>query len=84
LAERRRRRTTLKVMIISPIIVTAFVLLGVFMGFYLSDLTGLSKGVLAVLLATGGLFVSLPIILKMTLRMVAGDAKERGAAKTAG
>jgi hypothetical protein len=70
-------------MIISPIIVTAFVLIGVFLGFYLSDLTGLSKGILALILATGGLFVSLPIIVKMTIRMVAEDEKESGAAKTA-
>jgi hypothetical protein len=70
-------------MIISPIIVTAFVLTGVFLGFYLSDLTGLSKGILALILATGGLFVSLPIIVKMTVRMVAEDEKESGAAKAA-
>ncbi len=73
-----------RAMIISPLIITAFVLAGVFMGFYLSDLTGLSKGTLAIILATGGLFFSLPIVIKLVIRMAADEAKEPGAVTTAG
>ncbi len=73
-----------RAMMISPLIITAFVLAGVFMGFYFSDLTGLSKGMLAVILATGGLFVSLPIVIKLVIRMAADEAKEPGAVRTTG
>ncbi len=73
-----------RAMIISPLIITAFVLAGVFMGFYLSDLTGLSKGMLAIILATGGLFVSLPIVIRLVIRMAADEAKESGAVRATG
>ncbi len=82
--ERRWSATTVRVMIVSPLIVTAFVLLGVFLGFYVSDLTGVSKLILAMVLATGGLFVSLPVIVKVINWMVANEAKKPGAATTGG
>ncbi len=69
----RRRRTTVRALLISPLIVASFVLLGVGSGFYLAQLTDLPPALLAVTFSTIGLFVSLPIIVKMINRMIANE-----------
>jgi len=69
----RRRRTTLRVILISPLIVATFVLTGVGLGFYVADLSGLPPAITAVTFSTAGLFFSLPIIVKMIDRMIADE-----------
>jgi len=69
----RRSRTMVRALIISPLIVASLVLFGVGLGFYLARLTDLPPVVLAVTFSTIGLFVSLPIIVKMIDRMIANE-----------
>ncbi len=71
----RRKRTTVRALLISPLIVASLVLLGVGSGFYLAQLTHLPPVVLAVTFSTIGLFVSLPIIVKMIDRMIANERR---------
>lgn len=73
----KRRRTTLRVLLISPLIVATLVLLGAGLGFYIAQMTGLPPAIPAMTFSTIGLFVSLPIIVKMIDRMI---AKEGGGA----
>ncbi len=59
---------------ISPLIVASLTLLGAGLGFYLARLTGFPPAISAVAFSTVGLFVSLPIIVKMIDRMIASEA----------
>ncbi|TLX98601.1 MAG: hypothetical protein E6K96_00095 [Thaumarchaeota archaeon] len=72
----RRNRTTVRALIISPLIVASLVLFGVGLGFYLAQLTDIPPVVLAVTFSTIGLFVSLPIIVKMIDSMIANEGSE--------
>ncbi len=65
MAEKRRRTTAIRVILISPIVVEVCMLTGVYLGFFISSVTGFSKEILALVLATGGFFVSLPIVVKL-------------------
>ena len=69
----RRRRTTLRVILISPLIVAALVILGVEVGFYVAQLSGLPPAIMAVMFSAMGLFISLPILVKMIDRMIANE-----------
>ncbi len=72
----RRRRTMMRALLISPLIVASLTLLGAGLGFYLAGLTGFPPVIPAVAFSTIGLFVSLPIIVKMINRMIAGETSE--------
>ena len=69
----RRNRTMVRALIISPLIVASLVLFGVGLGFYLAQVTNIPPVILAVTFSTVGLFVSLPIIVKMIDRMIANE-----------
>jgi len=69
----KRRRTAIRVLLISPLIVVTLVLLGVAFGFYLAGALGLPRAILAVVFSTLGLFASLPIIVKMIDKMIANE-----------
>ncbi len=71
----RRRRTTLRALLISPLIVATFVLFGAGLGFYFAQLIGLPPAIPAATFSTIGLFVSLPIIVKMIDRMIANEGE---------
>lgn len=81
MAEQRRRRTAVRVMIYSPLIVLAFILTGVLLGSYLADFVGISRLILELILAGGGLLVSFPVIRRMIQWMVAKEEKEPGIEK---
>jgi Zn-dependent protease with chaperone function len=72
----RRRRTMMRALLISPLIVASLTLLGAGAGFYLAGLTGIPPAFAAVAFSTIGLFVSLPILVKMINRMIASEARE--------
>ncbi len=65
MAEKQRRATAIRVLLISPIVVAICMLSGVYIGFFISDLTGFSKDILALILATAGFLGSLPIVVKL-------------------
>ena len=73
----RRNKNTVKILAMTPIIVAAFVLGGVFVGFYLGDALRFSKLVLAVALSTAGLFASLPVVVKFVGWMVKKETENR-------
>ena len=66
----RSNDKTLTILAITPLIVAAFVLGGLFLGLYLSDLFGIPRFILALVLSTGGLFTSLPVVVKFVGWMV--------------
>jgi hypothetical protein len=65
-----RRRSTIKVLIITPLIVVSLVLGGAFLGLALGSPMGVSSAFLGATLGTLGLFVSLPIVVKVVDRIV--------------
>jgi hypothetical protein len=73
----KRSENTIMILAITPIIVAAFVLGGLFIGFYVADLLGIPKFILALVLSTGGLFASLPVVVKFVGWMMRKEAKKR-------
>ena len=65
-----RRTTTAKVLITTLVIVASMVVGGAFLGFSLAAWFGTSKAILGATLATAGLFISLPIAVKVVDRMI--------------
>jgi hypothetical protein len=65
------------ILAITPIIVAAFVLGGLFLGLYLSTLLGIPKFILALMLSTGGLFGSLPVVVKFVGWMIRRESKNK-------
>ncbi|HXW36433.1 MAG TPA: hypothetical protein VEJ36_00805 [Nitrososphaerales archaeon] len=57
----------LLVLLITPIVIAPFVLLGVYLGFYLGGATGVSKAILAIALSTVGFLVSVVILVKVVI-----------------
>ena len=74
----KRSQNTLMILAITPIIVAAFVLGGLFLGLYLSALLGIPKFILPLVLSTGGLFVSLPVVVKFVDWMIKKEVKKKG------
>ncbi len=74
----------MRVMIYSPLIVLAFILAGVLLGSYLADLVGLSRLILELVLAGGGLLVSFPVVRRMIQWMIAKEEREPGIEKPRG
>jgi hypothetical protein len=62
---RRKRILTFKILVITLIIVASLVVSGAFLGFYLGEVLGISKAILAATISTLGLFISLPIVVKI-------------------
>jgi F0F1-type ATP synthase assembly protein I len=54
-------------------VIIPFLLVGVYLGFYLGDLWGYSKALLAVVFSAVGLVAAFAIIIKMIGRLVVGD-----------
>lgn len=70
----RRRATNMKVMLVAPIIVAGIVISGTFFGLYLGEALGISKILLAGVMATVGLVVSMVIVVRFVDVMVKRDA----------
>lgn len=67
----KRRNPVLIVMVITPLVIAPLVLLGVYLGFYLGDVYGYSKTVLAIVFSTVGFLVSMAILVKAITVIVA-------------
>lgn len=59
------------VMLLTPLIVAPFVLGGVYLGFYLGDIWGYSKSILAIIFSTAGFLASVAIVSKVITKVVA-------------
>jgi Zn-dependent protease with chaperone function len=73
----QRSKNTLTILAITPLIVAAFVLGGLFLGLYLSDIFGIPRFILALVLSTGGLFASLPVVVKFVDWMIRKETTEK-------
>jgi len=78
----KRAKNTLLILTVTPVIVAAFVLTGLFLGFYIATVLGLSKLIIAVVLSTGGLLASLPVVVKFVTWMVNRESRSPGSKKT--
>lgn len=70
MSKEARRRSTIKVLIVTPAIVASLVIGGAFLGLSLGEMIGGYRAILSVTLATLGLFVSLPIVVRIVDRIV--------------
>ena len=78
----QRSNNTITILAITPLIVAAFVLGGLFLGLYLSDLFGIPRFIFALVLSTGGLFVSLPVVVKFVGWMIRKEEKNATTRRT--
>jgi hypothetical protein len=60
--EKKKRDYTFRILMLAPVIVAAFVLTGVFAGFYFGQALGVSNFIAALLLSMIGFFASLPVV----------------------
>jgi F0F1-type ATP synthase assembly protein I len=67
----------LLVMVITAAVVTPLVLLGIYVGYYVGDLTGFSKSILAILFSTLGFLAAMAIVVKAIVMIVARSAKAK-------
>jgi len=67
----KRRNPVTVVVVITPLVIIPFLLLGVYLGFYLGDIWDYSKTLLAVVFSAIGLIVSFTVIIRMIGRLVA-------------
>ncbi len=73
-----RGKNTVMILLLTPVIVAAFVLGGLFLGFYLAALLGISKLIMGVVLSTAGLFGSLPVVIKFVGWRIGKETKGTG------
>ncbi len=73
-----RGKNTVLILMLTPVIVAAFVLGGLFLGFYLAALLGISKLVMGVVLSTVGLFASLPVVMRFVAWRIKKEMKGAG------
>jgi len=69
-AAEKRAKNTILILAVTPVIVAAFVLTGLFAGFYIATILGIPKFIVALILSTAGLFASLPVVVKFVGWMV--------------
>jgi F0F1-type ATP synthase assembly protein I len=70
-AEAKKSSPVGLVMLLTPLIVAPFVLGGVYLGFYLGDLWGYSKSILAIVFSTAGFLAAVAIVSKVITKVVA-------------
>lgn len=70
----RRRATNIKVMLVAPIIIAVIVISFTFFGFYLAATLGISQALLAGVMATIGLGVSIVLVARFVDAMVKREA----------
>ncbi len=70
----RRRSTNIKVMLVAPIIIAVIVISATFFGFYLADTLGMSQALLAGVMATIGLVISIVFVVRFVDAMVKREA----------
>jgi F0F1-type ATP synthase assembly protein I len=73
----KRRNPVLIVMVITPLVIAPLVLLGVYLGFYLGDVYGYSKTILAIVFSTVGFLVSMAILVKAITVIVTRSSRAK-------
>lgn len=73
----KRRNPVIIVMVITPLVIAPLVLLGVYLGFYLGDVYGYSKTILAIVFSTVGFLVSMAILVKAITVIVARSSQAK-------
>jgi F0F1-type ATP synthase assembly protein I len=76
-AHNRKRDPVLTVVVVTPLVLMSLVLLGVYLGFYVGDLTGYSKTVLAIVFSLVGLLASMAILVRMITTIVAKSSQAK-------
>jgi F0F1-type ATP synthase assembly protein I len=67
---RRGRRTVTLVLLITPAVIAPLVLAGVFLGYYLGDLWGYSRALLAIVFSTVGFLAAVLILREIIVELV--------------
>ncbi len=68
---RRRGNPVLLVIVVTALVVTPLVLFGVYLGYYVGDLIGYSKSILAIAFSTVGFLAAIAILSKAIVRIAA-------------
>ena len=67
----------LTVMVLTAVIVTPTVLLGVYLGYYVGAASGVSGSIMAIVFSTAGFLAAVAVLSKLIVRMVAREARNR-------
>ncbi len=71
MAQEKRANPVITVLVLTPLVIAPLVLLGAYLGFYVGDVTGLSRTLLAIAFSTAGFLASIAILVKVIARIVA-------------
>ncbi len=71
MAQEKRANPVITVLVLTPLVIAPPVLLGAYLGFYVGDVTGLSRTLLAIAFSTAGFLASIAILVKVIARIVA-------------
>jgi hypothetical protein len=67
---KKRRNILLLVVVLTAAVVTPLVLLGVYVGYYVGDLVGFPRSILAILFSTVGFIGAIAILTKAIVKLV--------------
>lgn len=73
-ALQKKTRQLIMVMVITALVITPLVLLGVFLGEYVGGVTGYSKPIMGIAFSTAGFLAGIAIIVKVITFMVKGSS----------
>jgi F0F1-type ATP synthase assembly protein I len=71
LSRTRGRRSLLVVVLATALVITPLVLLGVYLGYYVGDMVGYSKSVLAIAFSTAGFLAGMAVLFRVIRLAVA-------------
>jgi len=77
LEQKKNRNSLLFVMVITAVVVTPLVLLGIYVGYYVGGVIGYSKSILAIAFSTLGFLIAMAIVVKVIVMIVARSAKPK-------
>ena len=75
--QKKNRNSLLFVMVITAVVVTPLVLLGIYVGYYVGGVIGYSKSILAIAFSTLGFLIAMAIVVKVIVMIVARSAKPK-------
>lgn len=73
----RGRKAVLIVVVVTALVLTPLVLLGIFLGYYVGDQVGYSKSVLAIAFSTVGFLAGMAIVFRVIRAAVAWASEPR-------
>ncbi len=69
MAQGKKRNPVLTVAVVTPLVMAPLVLLGVYLGFYVGDVSGYSRTVLAIVFSSVGFLASMAILVRVIRRV---------------